>query len=125
MMASQSPETIPLRDLFAILSEQLRLQALAGRGLEDRVGDVILDGAGGAERLRVSLQGLDHLVQVLNELAHFLDDLALETDGHLRLAVVGPARRLRLRKLADALGARLSDPTAPPHRHEAGDVDLF
>ena len=125
MVAPQCPEVIPLRDFFAILAEQLRLQALAGRGLEDRVGDVILDGAGGAERLRVSLQGLDHLVQVLSELAHFLDDLALETDGHQRLAVVGPARRLRLRKLAEALGARLSDPTQPVQRQEAGDVDFF
>lgn len=121
----QSPETIPLRALFAVLAEQLRQQALTGRGLEDRVGDVILDGAGGAERLRVSLQGLDHLVQVLSELAHFLDDLALETDGHQRLAVVGPARRLRLRTLAEALGARLADPLRSAERNEAGEVDLF
>lgn len=117
-------ETMPLRDLFAVLAEQLRQQALTGRGIEDRVGDVILDGSGGADRLRVSLQGLDHLVQVLNELAHFLDDLALETDGHLRLAVLGPARRLRLRRLAEALGAGSPDPTTSL-LHEAGDVDLF
>lgn len=117
-------ETMPLRDLFAVLAEQLRQQALTGRGIEDRVGDVILDGSGGADRLRVSLQGLDHLVQVLNELAHFLDDLALETDGHLRLAVLGPARRLRLRRLAETLGAGSPDPTTPL-LHEAGDVDLF
>lgn len=117
-------ETMPLRDLFAVLAEQLRQQALTGRGIEDRVGDMILDGSGRAEQLRVSLQGLDHLVQVLDELAHFLDDLALETDGHLRLVVLGPARRLRLRRLAEALGAGLPDP-ATPLLHEAGDVDLF
>lgn len=124
MTGLQPPETIPLRDLFATLAEQLRQQALQGRGIEDRVGDVILDGAGGAERLRISLQGLDHIVQTLNDLSHFLEDVALETDGHLRLAVAGPARRLRLRKLAEALGAR-AEPTAPVPLHEAGEVDLF
>ena len=125
MSSPQNPEAVPLRDLFASLAEQLRQMALAGRGIEDRVSDVILDGTGGMESLRVSLQGLDHLVQTLNELSHFLDDVALETDGHQRLAVVGPARRLRLRKLADALGARLPDPMAPASQHAAGDVDLF
>lgn len=125
MPSPQNSETVPLRDLFATLAEQLRQLALAGRGIEDRVGDVIRDGTGGADRLGVSLQGLDHMVQTLNELSHFLDDVALETEGHQRLAVVGPARRLRLRQLADALGARLPDPMAPSPRHEAGDVDLF
>ena len=118
-------DTMPLRDLFAVLAEQLRQQALTGRGIEDRVGDVILDGTGAADRLRVSLQGLDHLVQVLNELGHFLDDLALETDGHHLVAVQGPARRLRLRNLAEALGARLPGHVTPSPLHEAGDVDLF
>lgn len=124
MTGPQPPGTIPLRDLFATLAEQLRQQALQGRGIEDRVGDVILDGASGAERLRNSLQGLDHIVQTLNELSHFLDDVALETDGHLRLAVAGPARRLRLRQLAEALGAR-REPIGQTPPHAAGEVDLF
>ena len=65
------------------------------------------------------------IVVFFHELGHFLDDLALETDGHHRVAVQGPARRLRLRNLAEALGARLPGHVTPSPLHEAGDVDLF
>jgi hypothetical protein len=125
MSLQLAPDSILLRELLAILANELRLLALAGKSIEDRVGDEITDGAAGADRLRVSLQGLDHVVQTVSELSHFLDDIALETDGHLRVSVAGPARRVRLRALAEALGGRLRDASSVSHLQGGGEVDLF
>jgi hypothetical protein len=125
MSLQQAPDSILLRELLAILANELRLLALAGKSIEDRVGDEITEGATGADRLRVSLQGLDHVVQTVSELSHFLDDIALETDGHLRISVAGPARRVRLRALAEALGGRLRDASSVSHLQGGGEVDLF
>ncbi len=118
-------ESIALRDFMAILSREVRLIALAGKVIEDRVGDRIADGTVRGEAFLPSLQGLDHLVQTANELSHFLDDVALETDGHLRVSVAGPARRVKLRALAEAL-VRVSR-EAPPcfDDPKLGHVDLF
>lgn len=125
MTTANSDETLVLRDFLAILAREVRLLALSAREIEDRVGDRIADGASRADGALSWLQGLDHLVQTANELSHFLDDVALESDGHIRVSVAGPARRVKLRALAEAL-VRVSREVPPSTDSPAlGHVDLF
>ncbi|RYI34424.1 MAG: hypothetical protein EON48_01940 [Acetobacteraceae bacterium] len=125
MTGPEPADSVALRDFMAILAREVRLIALAGKVIEDRVGDRIAEGTTRADAFLPSLQGLDHLVQTANELSHFLDDVALETDGHLRVPVAAPARRVKLRALAEAL-VRVSR-EAPPTFDDTmlGHVDLF
>jgi IS5 family transposase len=110
MTTANSDETLVLRDFLAILAREVRLLA---------------DGASRGDGALSWLQGLDHLVQTANELSHFLDDVALESDGHISVSVAGPARRVKLRALAEAL-VRVSREVPPSTDSPAlGHVDLF
>lgn len=125
MNAPFAVDSITLRDFMAILAREVRLIALAGKVIEDRVGDGIAEGLGRGDAVPSWLQGLDHLVQTANELSHFLDDVALEIDGHLSISVTGPAQRVKLRALAEAL-VRVSREAPPgPESETFGHVDLF
>ena len=125
MRGSGSPESLALRDFLAILAREVRLIALAGKTIEDRVGNHIALGSMRGESFLPALQGLDQLVQTATELSHFLDDVALETDGHLRIAVAGSARRVTLRALAEALVRVPQEAPPSPDGTPFGHVDLF
>jgi hypothetical protein len=117
------PEHVVLRNLLANLSEELRHLAAAALEIEDRVGDVIADGLAGGERLSLSLQGLDHLVQTVNELSTFIGALSSSTDEKITIPVSGHIRAIGLRSLAEAL---VGHAVPRAERHDGrGEVDLF
>jgi hypothetical protein len=125
MIETDTGDTVALSDFIAILAREVRLIAVAGKVIEDRVGNRIAEGSARGEAVLPELQGLDHLVQTAHELSHFLDDVALESDGHVRVSVAGPARRVKLRALSEAL-LRVSR-QVPPNVDDTmlGHVDLF
>lgn len=119
---TQSETPIALRDLVENLAAQLHILAVTGRDIEDSVGERIQNGAS-ARSISGSLQALDHLVQVLEDLSVFLHGIVPAIDARSHLAAEGVGDSLRLRGLANALiqGGALADGLA----HPAGDVDLF
>ena len=112
-----------LRNLLANLSAELRHLAADALEIEDRVGEVIAEGLAGGDRLSLSLQGLDHLVQTANELSTFIGALSQSTDEGITVPVSGHIRAIGLRSLAEALVGQ-----AVPRIEKAdgrGEVDLF
>jgi hypothetical protein len=117
------PEHVVLRSLLANLSAELRHLGAAALEIEDRVGDVIAEGLAGGEKLSLSLQGLDHLVQTVNELSTFVGALSQSTDEAITVPVSGHIRAIGLRSLAQALVGQ-----AVPRAGTVdgrGEVDLF
>jgi hypothetical protein len=117
------PEHVVLRNLLANLSDELRHLAAAALEIEDRVDDVIAEGLAGGERLSLSLQGLDHLVQTVNELSTFIGALSQSADEAITVPVNGHIRAIGLRSLAEAL---VGHAVPRAERLDAGgEVDLF
>ncbi|OYU37443.1 MAG: hypothetical protein CFE33_20905 [Pseudorhodobacter sp. PARRP1] len=122
---SNPGESIKLRDFIAILANELRILALAGKQIEERVGDHIVANAIKSDAAHPALQGLDHLVQTANALSHFLDDVAIESDSTLHISVAGPASRVNLRALAEVLQGKASEGTIHSDLVGDGHVDFF
>lgn len=123
-MAIQWPTGgMTLQALLQNLSGELASFSTALLAIEDRVGDVIEEGAPGVEQLSVPLQGLDHLAQIARELANFVDSLSRSVGSDLVISVEDGAKEMGLRSLAAALLGHPSDSTGNPT--DAGEVDLF
>jgi hypothetical protein len=117
------PEHVVLRNLLANLSAELGHLAVAALEIEDRVGDVIAEGLPGGDRLSLSLQGLDHLVQTVNELSTFIAALSQTTDESIVVPVSGHIRAIGLRSLAEALVGKAVPRVG--RGDDRGEVDLF
>ena len=120
MMENRFPDHIDLQSFLGNLSAELVRLAAAALEIEEKVGDVIADGKAGGERLLVSLQGLDHLVQTANELAAFIAALSQSADGEITIPVSGHIQSIGLRALAESLVGR-----AGSRSSSLGDVDIF
>jgi hypothetical protein len=123
MMENRFPDQIILQDFLGNLSAELLRLAAAALEIEEKVGDVIADGMAGGERLLVSLQGLDHLVQTANELAAFIAALSRSADGEITIPVTGHIQSIGLRSLAESLVGRAGSNGV--RRSNLGEVDLF
>ena len=117
------PEHIILQDFLSNLSAEMVLLAVRAQDLEDRVGDVIAEGMPGGDRLLVSLQGLDHLVQTVNELANFISALSLTVDQNITLPLDRHLQSIGLRALAEGLIGQPANRAKSPV--DMGEVDLF
>jgi hypothetical protein len=117
------PEHVILRSFLANLSEELRHLAASALEIEDRVGDVIAEGLAGGEKLSLSLQGLDHLVQTANELSVFIAALSNSADDNIAIPVSGHIRAIGLRSLAEALVGQAGPRSE--RLNGRGEVDLF
>lgn len=114
-----------LKKIMLALSVQLEELERKGRDIEDAVGDAVLNGSMEGIHFCASLQGLDHLVQVLGELSSFLRSISTEIDARQEVSVSVAARRIRLRELSYALGLIANRFERPPESFGAGDVDIF
>jgi hypothetical protein len=123
MMENPFPDHIVLQDFLGNLSAELLLLAAAALEIEEKVGDVIADGMSGGERLLVSLQGLDHLVQTANELAAFIAALSQSADGEITIPVTGHIQSIGLRSLAESLVGQAG--SQRNRLSSRGEVDLF
>lgn len=122
-MMSPFPEHIILQDFLGNLSAEMHLLAAKAQDLEARVGDVIMDGIPGGDRLLTSLQGLDHLVQTVTELASFISALSLTVDQEITLPLDRHLQSIGLRALAEGL---IGQPGGRPDvLVTLGEVDLF
>lgn len=117
------PERVVLQDFFENLAEQLQQFSSAAYGIEGRVGEVISDGIHGGDRLRTTLQGLDHLAQTANYLAIFIESLSRSADANQTIGIAGHIELVGLRSLAESLVGH--GPSGHVPHESIGDVDLF
>jgi hypothetical protein len=62
---------LALRKIVSVVAEQLEAMGREGKAIEDVVGDIIRNGQVSGNGLKETLQGLDHMVQIIDELAIF------------------------------------------------------
>lgn len=123
MTRTRIPDHIDLRDFLHHLSEELQHFSTTAYGIESKVGDLLSDGIRGGERLRTTLQGLDHLAQTANYLAVFIESLSRATDEGTTIHVGSHIELVGLRSLAESLVGHAPRPSFP--QDSTGDVDLF
>lgn len=123
MTRTRLPDHIDLRDFFKHLAMELQHFSSTAYGIESKVGELISDGIRGGEKLRTTLQGLDHLAQTANYLAIFIDSLSKSADQGSTIHVGNHIDQVGLRSLAEALVGHAPRQTIPTE--STGDVDLF
>jgi hypothetical protein len=116
---------LALRKIVSVVAEQLEAMGREGKAIEDVVGDIIRNGQVSGNGLKETLQGLDHMVQIIDELAIFLNNIKLQVDPDIDLDIEDAAKRLKLRELCIALGCQPPQSDGPGSMHRAGDVDFF
>lgn len=118
-------ELFPLRDVVESVAFQLRKLAVSGRVIENSAGESIQAVGYDPQQLRLSLQGIDFLVQTLDEISGFLENIVHEIEGDVRIDISGPVQGIKLRELsAGIVGQIIPTPDSMCSR-KSGDLDLF
>ncbi|SDX32453.1 hypothetical protein [Roseicitreum antarcticum] len=122
---TEKEKVFPLRDVVESVAFQMRKLSASGRRIEDAAGDHIRSDGFDRKSIRLSLQGIDHLVQTLDELSIFLEDIVPEIERTARVDISGPVRRMKLRELSLEILGQIGKEPAPGAARTAGDLDLF
>lgn len=112
-------EGMTLSRMLAIVATELETVGADGRVLEHRVGDAV--DAGDPGQVILSLQGLDHLMQVIDGLALFLRCVSEQVEPTQQVDPAPAAQLVGLRALAERLRGQEATPVA---QAPDGDEDL-
>jgi hypothetical protein len=123
MVQRSLPDEVALQGLLVNLSKELLVLASAAIAIEDKVGVAISEGLPGGERLLIPLQGLDHVAQMANELAVFLDVVSKSVDPGTFIYISGCIQSIGLRSVADSLSGQSFKGSTTPG--DGGEVDFF
>lgn len=114
------PNQVPVRFLLIGISAEIRTIRDSGYLIESAVGHIISAAYPEGPELAKSLQRLDHMVQSLEGIADFVEQLAIEINSSLTLDPTAALHYIKQRDLAYALIGRTKG-EAPI----AGDADFF
>jgi hypothetical protein len=123
MVQRSRPDEVALQGLLVNLSKELLVLASVAITIEDKVGMAISEGLPGGERLLIPLQGLDHLAQIANELAMFIDALSKSVDPGTFVSISECIQSIGLRSVADSLSGQSCKGSTT--MREGGEVDFF
>lgn len=118
-------ELFPLKNVVGSVSFQLKKLAVSGRVIENSAGDSIQAVGYDPQQLRLSLQGIDYLVQTLDEISGFLDGIVPEIEGDAYIDISEPVRRIKLRELSAEIVGKIIPTPDPISSRASGDLDLF
>ena len=115
----------PLGQLLRRVADELHVLQRDGRALEDAIGRSILGEEPSTRETLENLQGIDLIVQTLNELGDYVGAMGEMVGDAAALDMSAPLARISLRDLARALSGGARRPIVDEAGRVTGEVDLF